>query len=76
MEELLKRHIQESDRRFEDIYEGLVLLSSKVDDLRDFKTQLLISSRFFSFVVSALVGIFVFIASSVTTYYIAIKTNH
>lgn len=75
MEELLKRHIQETDRNFEDIHKDLHQLTKQIEDLRDFKMKLLISSRFFSLLVSAICGVVTLIASSFVTYLINIKIN-
>lgn len=75
MEELLKRHIQETDKNFEDVYDSLVLITAKLDDLREFKTKLIVSSRFFSLVVSAVCGIITLLASSFVTYLINVKLN-
>lgn len=75
MEELLKRHISETDRRFEEIQDHLEEISGKMDDLRDFKVKLIVTSRFFSIVVSAICGILTLLASSFVTYYINVKLN-
>lgn len=75
MDELLKRHIQETDRNFENIHEELLSLSKQIEDLKDFKMRLLISSRFFSFLVSAICGAVTLIASSFVTYLINVKLN-
>lgn len=75
MDELLKRHIVETDRKFEELQEDVALLVSKIDDLRDFKIRLLVSSRFFSMIIGAICGAISLLASSFVTYYVNIKLN-
>lgn len=75
MDKLLERHMVETDRKFEELKDDMALLVAKIDDLRDFKIQLLASSRFFSLVVSAICGLFTLAASSFVTYYVTLKVN-
>jgi len=75
MDLMLKHHIESTEKKFDSISEDIKELSLKVDDLREFKTKLIISSRFFAFVVSAICGLVTLIASTVVTYYVNLKLN-
>ena len=75
MESLLKHHIHETERKFDDIHETLVNIDKKISDLGDLKVKLIVTSRFFSLIVSMICGMATLIASTVVTYYINIKLN-
>ena len=73
MERLLQMHIQVTEKRFDEFKEQMDKLIVKIDELNDFKTSLIVSSRFFSLVISAVCGMITFIASTIITYYVNIK---
>lgn len=75
MEHLLKHHIHETEKRFEDIHKTLTNIDEKLSELKEFKIKLIVTSRFFSLIVSAICGVCTLIASTVVTYYINIKLN-
>ena len=71
MEELLKRHIDETDRRFDELLSEISALSSKLESINDFKTQTIVSTRWISGLISAASGLFTLIASSAVTYFLS-----
>jgi len=70
MEELLKRHIAETDRRFDEVIEVLKQLNGEVSNLRDFKTSMVVSSRGIALLVSSICGFLTMIATSLVSYLI------
>lgn len=68
MEELLKRHIEETDRRFECMSVQLDKISDRLEDIHTFKVEMIYTARMVSLIVSSLCGFVTLIATGVITY--------
>ncbi|HLB41220.1 MAG TPA: hypothetical protein VJJ83_05495 [Candidatus Babeliales bacterium] len=67
MDSVLDYHIGHSDKKFEELKIQIEALSEKVDELREFKVQMIATSRLVSLVVSAFSGLITLIVSTVIT---------
>lgn len=75
MEELLRYHIKDTEKKFDSIVERLEVLDSKMDSLNEFKLQSITSSRLVSAVISSITGILTLVVTSIVSYVIAIKSK-
>jgi len=57
MEELLKRHIKESDKKFDGVSKNFARVFVKLDDLQTFKVKMMVSSKWISVLISGVCGI-------------------
>ena len=69
MEELLKHHIHETERRFNEVMWQFDSVQDKLASLNEFKTQALMSARWVSILISAFCGVFTFVATVAATHY-------
>lgn len=57
MENLLRYFMEETNRKFQDIHESQGNINRKLDDLTQFKIEMVASARLTSFVVSGACGL-------------------
>lgn len=70
MEQLLRYHIEVTEKQFTEMREELVVIRDKLDALQEFKIQMLTNSRTVSFVVSAICGLVTMVVSGIVNYLI------
>lgn len=61
--ELLKQHIKDTTRRFDELRKSLDRFEGKLDDLSEFKVSVITTSRVSSLVISALCGFITFVGA-------------
>jgi len=69
MDDLLKHHIRETERRFDEIMEELDDITIKIDSLQEFKITTHTSSKWISVIISSLVGFLTFTVTVAVTYF-------
>jgi hypothetical protein len=74
-EELLKYHIQDTGKKFDDLNDSLKMINSRLDDVQAFKMEMIISARWVSLIVSALCGLVTMTGSAVLNYFLTIKIS-
>lgn len=67
MQDLFKLYTEYTDKRFDDIKEDLHDLGAKIDDLREFKVEMVATSRLVSFIISAVSGLITLIISTIVS---------
>ncbi len=71
MDELLKRFIDETDRKFDDFKEGMGQIHDKLDDLTKFKIEMMVSARLTSFLISIACGFITLVTCVAVAWYTA-----
>lgn len=68
MEELLKHHIRETERRFEELKDSIELLDAKVSELSAFKIETIFAARWASLLIGSVCGFLSMIATGLVSY--------
>lgn len=66
MENLLKYHIQATEKKFDELHDSIKELSQKMDNVNEFKVKMIASSRTVSFIISAVCGAITLLVSVFT----------
>lgn len=75
VDDLLIHHINETSKKFDALLLELRALRDKVQDLSEFKVQMVATARFTSLLYGALTGIVTLIAAGVIEYLVLIKVG-
>ncbi len=70
MEQLLKHHIHDTERRFDAVDNSLDHIFGKLDDLHHFKVEMLVSARWVSLLVSVVTGFVTMVVTTALSYYL------
>jgi uncharacterized protein YlxW (UPF0749 family) len=73
MEELLKYHIRDTEKRFEELKDSVQSLEEKLDDVAKFKAEMLVSARWVSLIISAVCGAVTMVTTALVEYFISVK---
>lgn len=73
MDNVLKYHIENTNKQFDEIKESLHEIHDRIDDVQKFKAEMLISSRIVSVIISAVCGFLTMIATTILSYYVQVK---
>ena len=65
LEHLIKYHIEETHKRFDDLKEDLRDIQLRIESLHEFKVQQIATSRTVSFIISGVCGLITLIVSTV-----------
>lgn len=61
--QMLEYHIEETSRRFDEVKSDLKDIKEKIDDFKEFKIEMLTTSRMVSIIISGVCGIITMIVS-------------
>lgn len=73
MKTLLEHHIRETNRRFDKMERQQERVIEALGDMNEFKTKLIVSSRWVSLIVSSVLGLATMVGTGFVNYLIAIK---
>lgn len=76
MEELLKYFIRETNEKLNSIENKMSTMGDKLEDLQRFKSEMMVSSRITSLIVSGICGFLTMLASLLLVYYTARASVH
>ena len=75
MEQVIKYHIDNTNKQFDEIKGSLHEINDRLDEVQKFKIEMLMSSRWVSLIISAACGFVTLTVTAILNYYIAIKIN-